>query len=53
MGMGAMVLGNPLAVYIISAVFALAALLLGNVKQKIAAVILLLPLVTTLLGEIL
>lgn len=52
-GMGAMVLGNPLAVYIISAVFALAALLTGNIKQKIAAVILLLPLVTTLLGEIL
>ena len=52
--MGAMVLGNPLAVYMISAVFALAALLLGNVKQKIAAaVILLLPLVITLLGEIL
>ena len=52
-GMGAMVLGNPLAVYIISAVFALAALLLGNIKQKIAAIILLLPLVIELLGEIL
>ena len=52
-GIGAMVLGNPLAVYMISAVFALAALLLGNIKQKIAAIILLLPLVIELLGEIL
>lgn len=51
--MGFMVLGNPLAVYIISAVFALAALLLGNVKQKIAASALLLPLVLLLLGAFL
>jgi hypothetical protein len=51
--MGFMVLGNPRLLFIIDSLFALGAMLSGNLKQKIAAAVLLFPLLINLLGDIL